>query len=195
MFVAVPVLAALGLSALGFTARYRRVLIAGLVACASISVTVKGVSLAERVRPHLELRGPVTATAVDELERACQRLASISRQRRIDLIVLGFKHDVHIEHEVAYACPCLEPDLPETLLMPMERRTWRLIDEWDSVRGNVLFAYALQDVPPQRLAELRIERLDDDLYVLEGNQRTLGQLFEQVGFRSPRLRRRAESGR
>ena len=68
-------------------------------------------------------------------------------------------------------------------------------DEWDAVRANILFAYALQDVPPERLAELRIERLDDDLYVLEGNQRTLGQLFDRVGFRSPRLRQRAESGR
>ncbi len=195
MFVAVPVLVALGLGAVRFPVRHRHMLMAALVACASASVAVKGLSLDDRIRPHLRLSGPVTATSISELERTCQRLASISRQRQIALVVLGFKRDVHIEHEVAYACPCLEADLPETLLLPMERRTWRLLDEWDAVRDNILFAYALQDVAPERLAELRIERLDDDLYVLEGNQRTLGQLLEQVGLKTPRLRLRAESGR
>ena len=195
MFVAVPVLTALGLTAVRFPVRHRRLLLVALVACSSSVVAVKGLSLTDHVRPHLRLHGPVTATSVRELDRTCERLASISRQRRIALVVLGFKRDVHIEHEVAYACPCLEPDLPETLLLPMERRTWRLIDEWDAVRNNILFAYVLQDAAPERLAELQIERLDDDLYVLEGNQRPLGQLLEQLGLGSPRLRLRVEADR
>lgn len=118
----------------------------------------------------------VVATAeVEKVINRCDELLRVSKENHIDLIVIISDADYDF---INYGCTACLEGFPETLRPIYERRTWRLLEEENLIRKNILF------VDNQDELDLKFSSIDkienhDHLYILKNNSmRTINVLRE-----------------
>ena len=77
----------------------------------------------------------------NELVSECDKLLILSKENAVDLIVYG---EFSWAYMLNYGCSALIPQMPHSLFIPLERRTWMMKEEEIKVESNVLL-FGLSD--------------------------------------------------
>jgi len=121
---------------------------------------------------------------MDVLKSHCSMLSK--RAKQIEAPVLVILPQTPFKHVYNYACPCLNPDFPQTLEPRLDRRTWVLKDLDKQTFSNILFTgVTKEEMNPYFLNAAGLNQNADSSLVtfsIRNNHETMGNLLNQIGF-------------
>lgn len=121
---------------------------------------------------------------MDELKKHCSMLSN--RAKQIEAPVLVILPQTQFKHVNNYACPCLNPDFPQTLEPRLDRITWVLKDLDKQTFSNILFTgVTKEEMNPYFLNAAGLNQNADSNLVtfsIRNNHETMGNLLNQIGF-------------
>ncbi len=128
----------------------------------------------ESLRPSNDDK--VAVATVDKFTSECNHLQDICNTYKIDLVII-------VNHPYCdfydYGCTATMPNFPKTIRPSYERRTWRFIEDENTVYKNILFVDIGRNASSNQGA---LEMLPNEtgLFVLKNNTKRTIDLFNQL---------------
>lgn len=129
---------------------------------------------------HVKKERNMFVSEISELKNSCQKIQSVSKEFKVDLIVIGNEDHKQLFN---YACPCLLDSFPQTIEPDRDRRTWVLQEEEGKVRTNILFVAVFEDLFAEQLklnGEIINVSADPPMYLLKNNNLKTGELLRTL---------------
>ena len=188
MYLALPLVLAWSVARFQWSLRLTRVLpVITLMACCA-SLAWKALHAPAVIAQELASTAatPVAPLSVQRLEDDARIAAGFKEERGVDLIVTLFGEGAQPFMALNYAGPILEPGMPRTLFLAIDRRFWRRREERDAVRPRVLFvgadesywSSARKGVPEMEVVPFGTARAR----LLKDNTLTTGELLRRMGW-------------
>lgn len=180
MFIGVPVLLAVFLSRSRLAGAWQVTPLAGMLALGFFlfKSQVLPHAVAIQVSPTKERNLYVEEVSI--VEQRCARIAEAAKRYDVGLVVVGYDAAKHL---TAYGCPCLHPDLPETIEPEIDRRTWKLQTLAPQRYENVMFASygaPLHAGLGSTLPPMEQVSMDPMLFLLKGNVLPVDALLDSL---------------
>ena len=187
MFLGAPLLLALALfwwsEAFPLAGRQGKIVALYLAVCVFlVKVAVQNPIIAAHT--SISRSAPVSVMKMNELRSTCEQLAVLVATHDVDLLVFVPDGDLTVPRmgTLAYACPLLEPGLPNTMLNVYERRTWVFVGEQERTRQNILiYGRTLAPEVLDRLACLRVVQLNEHMVLVSTEGYSVKQVLTHLG--------------
>lgn len=163
MYLAIPVLLALSIS---FLSIGKNIFVYVFLFFVPVFFTFKIINTQTSIEKNMRNNHVVTVIKNKELIGECRRISTISSRNNIELIIIINHHYYDIYN---YGCPSCIENFPKTLRPVYERRTWRLLEDENSIYKNIL----LIDKSIKFNSEFQSmldEEGKDGLYIIKGNK-------------------------
>lgn len=109
----------------------------------------------------------------------CKELYDISKSHNINLIIFG---DYAYYDLYNYGCPACISDFPKTLRPAYERRTWRLLEDENTIYNNILIIDLNRSLNVEFDFVKKINERNG-FYLIDNNKLTTLLLMEKLNFR------------
>jgi hypothetical protein len=118
----------------------------------------------------------VAVATVDKFTDECNHLQDICTAHKIDLVII-------VNHPYCdfydYGCTAVMPDFPKTIRPSYERRTWRFMEDENTVYKNILFVDIGRNASSNP-GVLEMLPNETGIFVLKNNTKRTIDLFDQL---------------
>lgn len=160
MFLAVPVLLVLLLSFLNFKNTKKNYLILILPISFGLYKTMYAKQLIDF---NMSKNHYIGVVENEKLLKDCKKISQIAKKYNVGLIIANS----HFYIANNYACETCEENFPKTLLPYYERRTWRLINDSNTIYNNIIII----DLARNLNEKFNLNRIEEDasFYLIKNN--------------------------
>lgn len=119
----------------------------------------------------------VSIRKVKEVIEDCESLKRLALEKNVDLIVIGFDWRSTLS---AYGCTACTDSFPKTLFPVYERRTWRMVEDENTIYQNILI---IDEAKRIDTLLKNVENIEDknNFYIIINNTYKTFDLLDSVG--------------
>lgn len=187
MFLALPVVFALGAAWWISSVQHSKIVSYALAACALLGCMARWQSVERDVQVAVvePPRPPVEVMEIDRLRSTCKALSEAARQHNATAVVgLHTTKDLYLRGEIefyTYGCPCLENGFPPTVYR-YDRKYWERTAATERIDENIVFVGGRKAHFTQYSGSGSLTQLgsNPNVFLLSGNTRPTAAALQEL---------------